>query len=773
MKRWQITGFIATVIIILSIPLYVFRVTVSDRPDPAPGKAQLATFVGRDKCVTCHEQEAKKWQGSDHDKAMDVADSKTVLGDFDSAVFENNGTVSSFFRKGEAFYVNTQGPDGKTADFKISYVFGHYPLQQYLVPFKNGRLQALPIAWDADKQTWYHLNPDEKIASTEWMHWTQQSHNWNGMCAECHSTNLKKQYDPKSDTYQTVWSEIDVSCEACHGPGSLHVKWADLPEMARPETKNTDLVVKTSGLNPEQQIAICARCHSRRVQLGNIDHSKKEILDSIIPELLVDSLYHADGQILDEVYVYGSFVQSKMYHNNVKCSDCHDVHSGKTVLKGNDLCLQCHRAEVFDAKSHHFHQKTGEEGEPLKDKSGRIIAAVGQGAECVKCHMPGQMYMGVDYRPDHSLRIPRPDLSIPLGTPNACNQCHLNETRQWSTDYFTKWYGLSRKPHYGTTLAAGRAGRPEARKELLKLAEDSLIPDIVRASALQLLGAYSDEASRQAFDRALANEEALIRYAAVRNFNRSDPDQRLKMLTPLLVDPVKAVRMEAAMGLAMGLAMVPQDRLSVAEKKAFEDALAEYEKAMEYSADFTFSGLNLGNLYYYLGKPERSLEQYKRAIKIADEFNPAKMNLAVLLSGQGKNREAEKLLREVIAVEPDAYEAYYKLGLLLVESKKSSEAVVYLERAARGFATRARVYYNLGLLLQSLNRHSEAERALLEAVKIDPHNPDFLYGASFFYFKTGKFLQSKRLAQKLVDQHPANAAGRRILTLVDKKLRKP
>ncbi|NQU65232.1 MAG: tetratricopeptide repeat protein [SAR324 cluster bacterium] len=698
-----------------------------------------------------------------------MADPQTVLGDFDDVVFEYGGIISRFFRQGDGFYVNTQGPDGKLTAYKIAYTFGHYPLQQYLVPFDNGRLQCLPIAWDADKQTWFHLNPDEKIGPGEWLHWTRQSHNWNGMCAECHSTSLKKRYDPKSNRYQTAWSEIDVSCEACHGPGSLHVKWANLPEMGRPETQNSGLIVKTSGLNSEQQIAICARCHSRRVQLGEIDHSKTEILDSIIPELLVDSLYHPDGQILDEVYVYGSFVQSKMYRCNVKCSNCHDVHSDRTVLTGNGLCLQCHQAEVFDSRSHHFHRKKGEPGVPLKDKSGRIISAVGQGAECVKCHMPGQFYMGIDYRPDHSLRVPRPDLSLTLGTPNACNQCHVNETKQWAADYFTKWYGLAHRPHYGTTLAAGRTGRPEAGKELIKLVEDPLIPVIVRATALQLLGAYHTEADRQAFDRALASEQALIRYAAVRYFNQSDPDQRLKQLVPLLTDPVKAIRMEAA----MSLTAVPPNRLSADQKKVFEDALTEYKNAMEYSADFTFSGLNLGNLYFALGQPKKAAEKYRQAIRIANEFNPAKINLAILLSGQGKTREAEKLLREVIELEPEAYEACYNLGLLLAEGKREAEAIVYLEKAAQGFPTRARVYYNLGLLFQRLNRSVEAESALLRAVKIDPDNPDFLYGAAFFYFEKGDLQQAKRLAQNLVAQHPANTAGRQMLTLIDHKLQKP
>ena len=767
MKRWQLAGFISTIIILLSVPLYMLRVSLMGETDGMVEKGRTAAFVGRETCKSCHSLETEKWQGSDHDKAMDIASPDTVLGNFNGVFFEHNGIRSRFFRQGEQFYVNTQGPDGKMADFRISHTFGHYPLQQYLIPFDNGRLQSLSIAWDVDQKRWFHLNPGEKIAPGDWMHWTRQSHNWNGMCSECHSTNLKKGYDPKTKRYQTTWSEIDVSCEACHGPGSLHVEWANLPELARPVLPNADLVVKTRDLNSEQLISICARCHSRRVQLDDYEHSRKEILDGIIPELLTDSLYHADGQILDEVYVYGSFIQSKMFGKDVKCSDCHDVHSGQVHFQGNDLCFQCHRAEAYDTKRHHFHLKKGEKGEALKNKSGQVISEVGQGAECIKCHMPGQFYMGIDYRLDHSFRIPRPDLSKTLGTPNACNNCHSDKSKQWADDYFTQWHGLSRKPHYGEVLDAGRKELPNNRKELMRLADDSLLPVIVRATALQLLGSDTDEKSQEAFHRALNNGQPLIRYAAVRYFNDPDIRHRLELLSPLLVDPVMAVRMETV----ISMAMIPEGNFNAHQKKAFKNALAEYEAAMEYSADFTFSGLNLGNLYYLLGQPEKAVGQYRLAIEIATEFNPAKMNLAILLSGQGSNQEAEKLLREIIEIEPNAFEAHYKLGLLLAGANDLLQAVKHLKKAADGLGNRARVYFNLGLSLQRLNRFPQAESALLKAIELDSYNADFLYGAAYFYYQSGQLERAKQMARRILDHHPTHAAATNILKIIDKKRR--
>jgi hypothetical protein len=479
---------------------------------------------------------------------MEIANDETVLGDFDNAVAEFHGVTSRFYRKDGSFFVHTQGPDGKMGEFEITHTFGWYPLQQYLVPFPGGRLQCLPVAWDVKEKQWYHLYPDSPIDPKDWLYWTNAGQNWNGMCAECHSTNLKKNYDTQTESYATTWSEIDVSCEACHGPGSRHVAWAELPDMARPQTANFDLVVKAKGMDSRQQVELCAPCHSRRAILGDYTHAEPDLLDSMLPSLLTPELYFADGQILEEVYVYGSFTQSKMYRRNVRCSDCHDVHSIKKVKEGNALCLQCHRADIYDTKAHHFHKSEGEKGESIKSADGEVLFEVGSGAECVQCHMPERPYMVIDYRADHSFRIPRPDLSVELGTPNACNRCHFDKTPQWSEEYMTRWYGPGRRAHYGAILAEGRNQSTNALQKLINLAVDPLYPVIVRSTALSLLAAYPSVETNRAYELALMDEEALIRRTAVDHINFSDPKRQTTLLTSMLYDPVKAVRVEASSG---------------------------------------------------------------------------------------------------------------------------------------------------------------------------------------------------------------------------------
>jgi len=763
MNNWKLSGFIATLVIVLSFPVYYLKVEHGRIPKFETEGAP-ATFVGTPKCKDCHQKAYDKWHNSHHDRAMDTASEQTVLGDFNDAQFEIHGITSRFYRKDGRFFVYTQGTDGKMAEFEITHTFGWYPLQQYLIPFPGGRLQCLPIAWDVREKKWYHLYPKEPLDPKDWLYWTNAGQNWNGMCAECHSTNLKKNYNLKTDAYQTTWSNIDVGCEACHGPGSRHVEWAEMPDMARPQVENYDLVVKTSGINSRDLVELCAPCHSRRAALGDYTHAEPDLLDSLLPSLLTEELYFADGQILEEVYVYGSFTQSKMYHRGVRCNDCHDVHSIKLIREDNRLCLQCHRAREYDTKEHHFHKKRGENGEPIRSAAGDILFDVGTGTECVQCHMPGRNYMGIDYRPDHGFRIPRPDLSVKIKTPDSCKRCHYDKSSQWSGETITKWYGPGRRFNYATVIEAGRKRQPDAFKDLVRLTSDPLYPVIVRATALALLSAYPGKESDRTMELALMDDEALIRRTAVDYIHISDQKGYDKRIAPLIYDPVKAVRIEAARQLAEESSM----QLTAEHQKVFQTALKEFETAMEYSADFAFGRYNLGNLYVALNRPEEAIRNYLAAIKIDDLFYPAKVNLAMFYNKRGENEKAEEHLREVVKTHPELHETSYSLGLLLAEMKKYDSAVVYLKKAAKGMPERSRVHYNLGLLLQYLKKDGEAEGALLKALKIEPDNMDYLYALGDFYLKRGKLQKARSIAVQMVMKHPDKPIGKELLGIIER-----
>ena len=764
MQRWKIIGIIATLILVLALPFYAFK--QMKKVDGADG-VSAATYVTSKACEKCHKKEYEQWQSSHHAKAMTVATDETVLGDFNDTVFEKAGVQSRFYRKDDGFFVYTKGPGGKMAEYKISHTFGWYPLQQYLIPFPGGRMQCLPLAWDVKEKKWFHLYPDLDLDPKEWIYWTNQGQNWNSMCADCHSTELKKNYNPIKEHYDTRWAEISVGCEACHGAGSKHVLWGELPEMARSQTED-GLLVQTSGIDNERHVDLCAPCHSRRSILGDYEHKQQDLLDTELPRLLEEGLYYPDGQIRDEVYVYGSFVQSKMYANDVRCSDCHNVHTIKLHEQGNALCLQCHQASLYDTKKHHFHKQEGEKGSPVLKSDGTVMYKVGTGALCVQCHMPGRIYMGNDYRPDHSIRVPRPDLSVELGTPNGCNRCHFDKSNEWSAGYTRKWYGIKEKFHFGATFTNARRGEPQALIGLLQIVGDSLTPLFVRATALSLLGRYQGDEVATAFERALISDRSILRRTAVSSFPAFINERRLKMIAPLLNDQVKAVRIEAA----RALSAVPAGQLDKRWRKAFDLAVAEFEEVTLYSADFAASRLNLGSLYSYRGKIDKAEEQFKKAVTINRDYYTARTNLAVLYSRQGKFDLAEKQLRQALEINDNLADVHYSLGLLLSEQKRYKEAAEHLRRAAEEMVDNARVYYNLGQLLDFLRRDEDAEAALRKTTEIEPRNMNFLQTLAIFYMKRQQFNQAENIAKRMMIVAPDNPFALQLLDYIEREASK-
>ena len=749
-NHWEWAALIFLALIICSPFLYLKRQEHRIHPQ-TPSESH---FIGSTKCGECHQVFFDKWKNSHHDLAMDTATEETVLGNFDNISFTDpyNQVTSRFFKQNGAFMVETEGPSGTLELFEITHTFGVYPLQQYLVPFPGGRLQCLNIAWDSRDKRWYRLPPYEVEGVGDWLHWTKGGQTWNGMCAECHSTNLVKKYDIKSNGYTTSWFEIDVGCEACHGPGSNHAIWAGKPALARGKTENYGLLVDTSRISSRRMISICAPCHSRRYQLGDNLHKAGDVLDTMIPSLLEEGLYYPDGQILEEVYVYGSFVQSKMYQHDVRCSDCHDVHSLKLHRDANDLCLQCHRAAEYDSYNHHFHKREFE---------GRAS----DGHLCVKCHMPSRPYMGIDYRPDHSIRIPRPDLSLELGTPNSCStaDCHSDKPLSWVIEHYLTWYGKSKKYHYGQLIAAARTGNPEAGEELRVLALDSLSPAIVRATALSLLRNYPGPDTTNAMIASLEDVDSLIRQTAIRGLQNIDHQARLENIAPKLYDQVKGVRIEAA----AALASVPKTSIRTDDVEAFETALQEYREAMLYNSDFAPQRYNLGNLASALGDNEEAIHFYEQAIAIDGQFYPAKMNLAMIYNRTGNNESAETLLREVIAGHPNLHEATYSLGLLLAEKQDYSEAAEMLGRAADGLPEYTRPRYNQALALLKMQRYEEGERALLKILEIEPSNREYFSTLVNLYLSFRMFDRAAKLAETILESVPGHPDAAQLLQMIN------
>jgi predicted CXXCH cytochrome family protein len=707
-------------------------------------------YVGRQSCLACHAEQGQRWTGSDHDLAMDLATPLTVLGNFDDQKLTHFGITSRMFREGERYFVTTEGPTGKLETFPIKYTFGVRPLQQYMVEFPDGRVQVLSIAWDTAGKRWFDLHPDERIPPDDWLHWTKAGQNWNYMCAECHSTNVAKNYDLKTDTYHTTFSEIDVSCEACHGPGSLHIELANAKSLFWDRRYGYGLP-ELKGKSSHAELQVCARCHSRRRIVHGDYRPGREFLDYYEPEVLDGDLYYPDGQILEEVYEHGSFLQSRMHREGVRCTDCHDAHSTRLRLPGNQLCTRCHVAGKYDGPTHHHH--------PLGTK----------GTQCVECHMPTRTYMVVDPRRDHSLRVPRPDLTVELGTPNACQSCHAKKTPEWARDAVIAWYGPTRRqePGYAAAIAAGRAGKPDGEPALVKLARSKTSPDqsknvpaIVRASAVALLGRYSSAAGQEAIETALGDGEPLVRVAAVRQVDRqpqlSDAEAaRLRhLLVPMLADRVRLVRTEAA----RVLSRVGPEQLTTAELSQLNAVLDEWRAGLEATIDDAGAHLAFGMVDANQGHVEPARDEYRIAMRLHPtplQAVQARVQLGHLENEQGHNGEAERLFREIIQLEPKWDEGHFSLGLLLAEDEgRLAEAADALGKAVELSPAQPRMQYNYGLALQKLGRPREAEGALSAAVRLEPQSTEFLYALTLLYAQEQRWDRALECGQRLVRLDP-------------------
>jgi predicted CXXCH cytochrome family protein len=712
-----------------------------------PGLVDNAT------CLQCHQAAAKAWAQSHHAKAMAKATPETVLGDFAGVDFEHKRAISRFFRKQDRYFVRTQGADGEPADFEIAYTFGVDPLQQYLIELPGGRLQALTVAWDVKAGRWFQLQPEENAPPGDWLHWTGRGQNANTMCIGCHTTGFEKRYDAASDTFSSRWSEINVSCQSCHGPGAAHVAWAKSKSPADKSAPRYGLAVDFARLDPHTRVETCAMCHSRRGELTGTFDAGRPFMDQFLPANLRAGLYYADGQQEDEVYAFGSFRQSKMYRLGVTCTDCHDPHSGKLKADGNSVCAQCHAptgdrrfptaAKLFDDFSHHHH-KPGSKG-----------------AECTSCHMPAKNYMVVHSRPDHSLRVPRPDLSDTLGTPNACAGCHADKPAGWAAEAIEGWYGRDRpKPQsFAEALAAGRGGRIDASPMLDRLAGDIEAPAIVRATALDLLRGYG-EAALPAAMQSLADPDPAVRRAAVGALEGARPGTRLAQLAPLLSDPIRAVRIEAA----RVLSSVPAAEFDADKRAKFEAALAEFVAAQRVSLDMPGARLNLAVVAELQGRPADAETEYLAALKLDPDFAPGRLNLARLYSNGGRARDAERILREGLQRLPNQGELHYSLGLLVAEQNRLPEAALELSEAARLLPERSRVHYNQALALQRVGRRGEAEAAFLKAQSLAPSDRAVVYALAVFYAQDRRWFLAVPWAEKLVSLDPTDPQAQQFLT---------
>jgi tetratricopeptide (TPR) repeat protein len=754
----------------------------SGKTSPSPGLEASATFVGSETCAGCHQAEAKLWQGSQHQLAMAHATDKSVLGDFSETTFDYFGVKSRFFRKDGKYLVETDGSDGKLATFEIKYTFGVDPLQQYLVEFPDGRLQALSIAWDTrpkDKggQRWFHLYPKEEIRHGDVLHWTKLNQNWNFMCSECHSTGVRKNYDAANDRFATSFAEISVGCEACHGQGSSHVSWArnkgnwslfgkiDDATMGLAErfserrdatwTPNA-ATGNVSRSSPPRvlraEVETCGLCHARRSEVSEAWAPGQWLADTHMVSPLGRGLYSPDGHMLDieETYNYGAFRQSKMFAAGVTCSDCHDPHSAELRLSGDNTCLQCHSREKYAAVTHHRHDTASP---PLT---------------CASCHMPTRNYMVVDKRHDHSFRIPRPDLSVELGTPNACNDCHADKPAEWAATAVERWHGPNRKgfQNYAAAFHSAWNDQADAVKLLAAVAADSNAPTIARASALSELATRATPATLDLARAAIGDPDPMVRIGALDMLESAPPEQKWSIASPSLADPVRSVRIRTV----SILADVPSARLSEKDRGRFDQAAEEFIAAQRFNADRPEARATLGAFYARRGRTSEAEAEYQAALRLSPQFTGAAINLADLYRQTGREDAGQNVLHTTIAAVPGDAGLHHALGLSLVRLKRLGEALVELRSAAELDPHNARYAYIYGVAMHSAGRREDAIAYLKDSLAGHPENRDIIMAIVSFSREAGDNATALQYAEQAIKLAPDDPATRALLDQIRRQI---
>jgi tetratricopeptide (TPR) repeat protein len=773
-------------------------------------------YVGRQSCISCHQAEANLWTGSHHDLAMDEATPATVLGDFRDATLTHHGVTSRMFRREDGYFVHTEGPDGQMADFRVKYVLGVAPLQQYMVEFDRradhavnelSRLQVLRISWDTAAQRWFHLDPPdvrEKLAPDDDLHWTGILQRWNNMCADCHSTNLQRRFDPQEGRYRTTFSEIDVSCEACHGPGNLHVELATATSLFWDRKRGYGLAALKGDANGPE-IEACAPCHSRRAIVSPHHRPGEPYYDGYHNERLGDLTYHADGQILDEVYEYGSFTQSKMYHKGIKCSNCHDPHSLRLRHPDNKLCTSCHAhpAGKYDGPGHHHHQPGT------------------AGAQCVNCHMPATTYMAVDPRRDHSLRVPRPSLSVDLGTPNACTGCHLEVDRgrskiaadkrrelgeyanwlraretdaevrgelerldRWSLAAAQRWWG--EKPddakHYAYAFQAVRAGRADAERRLIEVANSRTTPSIVRASALDYLARFSSDESLAVAERLLASTDPQIQLGALERCEAQigllegqlDPAAGPERLAPAyrelarklaatLDAPARAVRHAAARVLIRIPAPVRGEILGPRQSERLDRVVDELIADQATNADRAGCHMLIALMHESRNQFAAAIAAYEMASRVEPNAVGPRGNLAALYD---RLAEVAAARGEAAGIRGDSVRAEQIAGegnRCRMEAKRlRSEELALHERDSRLAPHLLEPQYRYAMSLYMNQREADAERVLRAAVAAHPQAAQPLLALALLLQKQRRVAEALGFAERLVELQPADAGARQL-----------
>lgn len=710
-------------------------------PVVQPEHKVFPLYAGSESCRECHQAEWEQWRTSNHGLAE-----RPVSPELDKLAFDpprtfRHGTQSTevVFASGR-FEIRTLGFGGTISNYPVDRVIGNSPLRQFLTPIGDGRWQTHEASYDPITNKWFNSYGNEDRVPGDWGHWTGRGMNWNAMCAFCHNTRLRKNYDLATDTYHTTMAEQTVGCEACHGPMKDHGDWRrKFPDKTKYPKDPT--IVKFSVT---QVRGTCGACHSRRHDLTGDFHPGESYFDHYSLTMVDESdTYYPDGQVRDEDYAFASFLSSYMRQANIRCIDCHQPHTAKRLLPGNDLCMRCHNggltnAPVIDPAKHSFHSSTN------------------SGFLCTGCHMPQTTYMQVHHRHDHGFTIPDPLLTKQFGIPNACNRCHADKTTEWSIEFCEKWYGAKMDRHYRARsqwLAKAKAGDDSVRTNITWMIRNET-NYFWQAAAANFTGRWLDDADvRSALLDALKSEHPLVREKAVRALEPLAAARRPAVIAafePLLDDPVRSVRHAAAWALRSTVDL---------QSRAGEDLL----HALAFNADQPLGQLQLGILCSARNEWPRAVEHFRAAVDWDSNSAPLRHEYAVALSMLNQPQEALRQMQAAVRLAPSEAEFRYKLGLAYAEAGDAVTALTELRAAVKLDPRHTRALYNLGLALNAAGQAEAAIEALLKAEAAEPRDSRAPYARATILARLNRPAEARAAAERALQIQPDYADAEALL----------
>jgi predicted CXXCH cytochrome family protein len=720
-------------------------VAVSQGPIVEDEKAVFATYAGDAACKSCHAAEYEKWQSSNHGLAE-----RSFRDDLDKPAFQPTQTfphgsqsTTAALDAPQQASLKTPGFSGRDEPWKVERVIGHFPLRQFLIPAERGRFHATEACWDPAKKEWFNVYGNEDRKPGEWGHWTGRGMSWNTMCAGCHNTRVRKNYDPATDSYSTSMAQMTVSCEACHGPMKTHATAytaGDAAAIALQQTaaaaKKKDLGSGVGNATARGIMDNCAGCHARRTELTGDQKPGDKFFDHYHLALVdhTDTFY-ADGQIREEDYEFGPFMASRMQHAGVRCLDCHDPHSAKTLTTGNALCMRCHtpggfpNAPAIFPAQHTFH------------------GADSTGSQCINCHMPQTTYMQRHSRHDHGFTIPDPKMTQEFGIPNACNKCHTDQDTTWSLAAVEKWYGprMERRTRTRTTLfAKAKRGDTEARDGLVQFLSGDDTP-YWKASACLLLDRWlGAENVRTALIQMLGHEHELVRGSAIRALEaitEGDPYGVRQKIRPLLADPMRNVRVAAAWAL--------RDEVDLSSAGG-----RELLHMLTFNSDQPSGQMQLAHFEHARGNVPKAITHMQAAIHWDSGSPPFRHDLAMMHSLVGDLPSSIKELQAAIQLAPQESEYRFKLALAYNELGDTAKTLATLKETVQVEPNHARAWYNLGLALDAANQTAEALDALRRSETADPRDGSAAYAAATLYYKQGNKAEAKSAIWRALNARP-------------------